>query len=96
MVIYTDVPSSCPGRLGIEISTDDSESDALEKDPKNIPMKRNAFGEAKTSRYNRPPRDKKCLEKREKIATRRSRRIKQILDEKNKLDEVIIATLLLL
>lgn len=52
----------------------------------------NSFGEAKTSRYNRPPRDKKVLEKREKIATRRSHRIKQLLEEKKKLDEVLTNT----
>ena len=42
----------------------------------------NAFGEAKTSRHNRPPRSKKLLEKREKIPTRKSKRILQMHEAK--------------
>ena len=49
----------------------------------------NAYGQCKTSRYNRPPHDKKVLEQCEKIATRCSNRIKQLLDEKKKLHDVI-------
>ena len=50
----------------------------------------NVFGDTKTSRYNRPPHDKKILDQRDKIATRRSGRIQQLLQEKKKLDEVRI------
>ena len=50
----------------------------------------NVFGETKTSRYNRPPCDKKILDKRDKIVTRRSSRIQRLLQEKKKLDEVRI------
>ena len=46
------------------------------------------FGKVKISRYNRGPCDKKILDEREKIATRHSSRIKQLLEEKKKLDEV--------
>ena len=51
---------------------------------------RNAFGEPKTSRHNRPPRPKKLLEKREKIATRKSKRILEMHATKKELDKVNI------
>ena len=47
-------------------TTEESESDVGE----GIVLKRtNAFSEPKTTRHNRPPRPKKLLEKRERIAT---------------------------
>ena len=49
----------------------------------------NAFGEAKTSRHNRPPRCKR-LEKQEKIATCKSKRILQMHEAKKELDKVNI------
>ena len=48
----------------------------------------NAFGHPKTTRYNRPPRDKSVLDDREKIATRCSKRIQDITEDKKKLDSV--------
>ena len=54
------------------VSTEESESD----NGGNIGNYRvNAFGEPKTSRHNRPPHSKKILEKRELVATRKSKRI---------------------
>ena len=52
------------------------------------PANVNAFGEVKTSRYNRPPRDKKELDMREKIPTRRSQCIKEILKSKSEMEQV--------
>ena len=49
-------------------TTEESESDVGEG---NMLRRTNAFGEPKTTRHNRPPRHKKLLEKREKIATRK-------------------------
>ena len=51
-------------------STEESESDNTEGSKH---YKVNAFGEPKTSRHNRPPRSKKLLEKRERVATRKSK-----------------------
>ena len=48
----------------------------------------NAFGEPKTTRHNRPPRPKKLLEKREKIATHKSIRILQMHAAKKELVKV--------
>ena len=53
-------------------TTEESESDVGEGI---VLRRRNAFGEPKTSRHNRPPRPKKLLEKREKIAMHKSKRI---------------------
>ena len=50
----------------------------------------NAFGQPKTSRYNRPPRSKKLLEHREKIATRHSNRIQQMREDKEELEKVLL------
>ena len=50
----------------------------------------NAFGQPKTSRYNRPPHSKKLLERREKIATRRSNRIQQMREDKEELEKVFL------
>ena len=64
-------------------STDGSDSDTSVKSA-NV----NAFGEVKTSQYNRPPRGKKQLDMREKIPTRRSRHIKEILKLKWEMEQV--------
>ena len=45
-------------------TTEESESDVGEGI---VLRRRNAFGEPKTSRHNRPPRPKKLLGKREKL-----------------------------
>ena len=66
-----------------EKSTDGSDSDTSVK-----PADVNAFREVKTSRYNRPPRDKKKLDMREKIPTRRSCCIKEILKSKSEMEQV--------
>ena len=68
-------------------TTEESESDV----GKGIVLGRtNAFGEPKTTRHNRPPRTKKLLEKRERIATRKSKRILEIHATKKELDNVNI------
>ena len=90
---YAGLSASFPRDPTSYVTTDDSETDGASSNLKKGPKLRNAFGEAKTSRYNRPPRDKKILDEREKIATRCSHRIKQLLDEKKKLDEVYIILL---
>ncbi|MCG8626008.1 MAG: hypothetical protein MJE68_28925 [Proteobacteria bacterium] len=64
-------------------STDDSENDGVASS-----VHVNAFGEVKTSRYRRPPRDKKVLDEREKIPTRRSTRIKDMIQSKNEMEKV--------
>ena len=66
-------------------STEESESDVGEG---NMLRKTNAFGEPKTTRHSRPPRPKKLLEKREKIATRKSKRIIQMHAAKKEVDKV--------
>ena len=53
-------------------STEESESDNA-KGSKHYKV--DAFGEPKTSRHNRPSRSKKLLEKRECVATCKSKRI---------------------
>ena len=82
------ISSSYGGHTTSYFTTDDSESDQRDGNVGNGRHVSNAFGQCKTSRYKRPPRDKKVLEQCEKIATRHSSRIKQLLDEKKKLDEV--------
>ena len=66
------VPSTFPSTKIYNDSTEESESDVGDD---NVLGQTNAFGEAKTSRHNRPPRSKKLLEKREKIPTRKSKHI---------------------
>ena len=68
-------------------TTEESESDVGEGI---VLRRRNAFGEPKTSRHNRPPRPNKLLEKREKIATRKSKRILEMHAAKKELDKVNI------
>ena len=51
-------------------STEESESDNTEGSKH---YKVNAFGEPKTSQHNRPPHSKKLLEKRERVATHKSK-----------------------
>ena len=87
--LIAEVSSSFGGHKTSYFTTDESKSEDPTSEGKRRKTTENCFGEAKTSRYNRPPHDKKILEKREKIATRQSHRIKQLLDEKIKLDEVI-------
>ena len=57
-------PSTFPSTKIYNDSTEESESDVGDD---NVLGRTNAFGEAKTSRHNRPPRSKKLLEKREKF-----------------------------
>ena len=83
-----DISSSYPSHGSNYFTTDDSESDQCSGTSRTSRECTNVFGETKTSRYNRPPRDKKILDKRDKIATRHSSRIQQLLQEKKKLDEV--------
>ena len=68
-------------------TTEESESDVGEGI---LLRRRNVFGEPKISRHNRPPRPKKLLEKREKIATRKSKRILEMHAAKKELDKVNI------
>ena len=85
-----DVPSTFPRENGYNYSTEESESDA--GDGKGL-LRTNAFGEPKTSRHNRPPRSKRLLEKREKIATRKSKHILEMHEAtKRKMNTVENAT----
>ena len=68
-------------------TTEESESDVGKGI---VLLGRNAFGEPKTSRHNRPPRPNKLLEKREKIATRKSKHILEMHAAKKELDKVNI------
>ena len=64
---------------------EDSESDTGDKSQH---FKVNAFGHPKTSRHNRPPRSKKILEQRERVATRKSKRISAMSKAKRTAEEV--------
>ena len=77
-----------PGDATSYFTTDDSESEQSAWTSKHKRKGKNVLREVKTSRYNRGPHDKTILDKREKIATRHSSRIKQLLEEKKKIDEV--------
>ena len=66
------ISSSYGGHTTSYFTTDDSESDQRDADVAKGRHVSNAFGQCKTSRYKRPPREKKVLEEREKIATRHS------------------------
>ena len=79
------IPSTFPITTAHHDTTEESESDVGEG---NILRRTNAFGEPKTTRHNRPPRPKKLLEKSEKIATRKSKRILQMHAAKKELDKV--------
>ena len=81
------VPLTFPRENFYNYSTEESESDA--GDGKGL-LRSNAFGEAKTSRHNRPPRSKRLLEKREKIAKRKSKCILEMHEAKKELDKVNI------
>ena len=87
--LFSAISSSYAGHTTSYFTTDDSETDQADKPSGKRSDVSNAYGHCKTSRYNRPPCDKKVLEQHEKIATKRSSRIKQLLDEKKKLDDVI-------
>ena len=67
--------------------TEESESDVGEGI---VLGRRNAFGEPKTSRQNRPPRPKKLLKKGKKIATRKSKCILEMHAAKKEFDKVNI------
>ena len=67
------------------LSTEESESDTGDH---NGNYRVNAFGEPKTSRHNRPPRSKKILEKQERVATRKSKRISAMHKAKKIAEEV--------
>ena len=82
------ISSSYPSHDSSYLTTDDSESDQCSGTSRSRRQCTNVFGEPKSSRYNRPPRDKKLLDQRDKIATRHSSRIQQLLQEKKKLDQV--------
>ena len=82
------ISSSYPSHGSSYLTTDDSESDQCSGTSRSSRQCTNVFGETKTLRYNRPPHDKKILDKRDKIATRHSSRIQQLLQEKKKLDQV--------
>ena len=81
------VPSTFPRENFYNYSTEESESDAA--DGKGL-LRTNAFGQAKTSSHNRPPRSKRLFEKCEKIATRKSKCILQMHEAKKELDKVNI------
>ena len=80
-----DVQSTFPSTKNYNDSREESESDVGDG---NVLRRTNAFGEAKTSRHNRPPRSKKLLDKREKIATHKSKRILQMHEAKKELDKI--------
>ena len=69
-------------------STEDSDTDCVDNGAGSDRHITNSFGQKKTSRYNREPCKKSALMDREKVATRHSRRIKQIMKDKKDLDEV--------
>ena len=79
------IPSTFPITTAYHDTTKESESDVGEG---NILKRTNAFGEPKTTRHNRPPRPKKLLEKRDKIATRKSKCILEMHAAKKELDKV--------
>ena len=71
-------------------TTDDTDSDVTVSQTTRQSTVKNAFGQPKTSRYNRPPCSKKLLERREKIATRQSNRIQQMKEDKEELGKVLL------
>ena len=79
------IPSTFPLMNQYNESTEESESDTGQK---TYFKRTNAFGEPKTKRYNCLPRDKKLLVKRERIPTRKSKRILAIEKAKKDLDKV--------
>ena len=86
--LLSAISASYGGRTTSYFTTNKSESDQRDKPVGKKRELSNAYGRCKTSRYNRPHHDKKILEQCEKIATRCSSRIKQLLDEKKKLDDI--------
>ena len=86
--INSGTSSSYPTRVSTVQSTDESEAESLSGAQSASRIHTNAFDHPKTTRYNRPPRDKSVLDDREKIATRRSKRIQDIMEDKKKLDSV--------
>ena len=71
-------------------TTDDTDSDVTVSQTTRQSTVNNAFGQPKTSRYNRPPCSKKLLECREKISSRQSNRIQQMKEEKEELEKVLL------
>ena len=88
IVITVTISSSCPETKTVQNSMEDSDTDAMQDGVSGQKAISNSFGQKKTSRYNREPRKKSALMDREKVATQRSRRIKQIMKDKKELDEV--------
>ena len=79
------IPSTCPTTTAYNDSTEESESYVGDG---NLLGRTNTFGEPKTTRHNRPPRPKKLLDKKEKIATHKSKHILQMHEAKKELDKV--------
>ena len=88
IVIIVTISSSCPEAKTVYNSTEDSDTDAMQDSVIGQKGISNSFGQKKTSRYNREPRKKSALMEREKVATRWSQHIKQIMKDKKELDEV--------
>ena len=88
IVITVTISSSCPERKTVQNSMQDSDTDAMQDGVSGQKAISNSFGQKKTSHYNREPHKKSALMDREKVATRQSRRIKQIMKDKKELDEV--------
>ena len=63
------ISSSFPVCNEVPNSTEDSDSDISAKKPAASNFKHNCFGEVKTSCYNRPLREEKAMQDREKIDT---------------------------
>ena len=79
------IPTTFPLTHQYNDSTEESESDTGNK---TYFTRTNAFGEPKTTRHNRPPRQKNLLAKRERIPTRKSKHICAIEKAKKQLDKV--------
>ena len=87
-VITVSISSSCPEPRPMDNSTEDSDTDCVENGGGSDRQLTNSFGQKKTRQYNREPHKKSALMDREKVATRRSWHIKQIMKDKKDLDEV--------
>ena len=79
------IPSTFPITTAYHDTTEESESDVGKG---NVLRRTNAFSEPKTTRHNRPPRPKKLLEKRDKIATHKGKQILEMHAAKKELDKV--------
>ena len=88
ILIIVTISSSCPETKTVQNSMEDSDTDAMQDSVIGQKGISNSFGQKKTSRYNREPCKKSALMEREKVATQRSRCIKQIMKDKKELDDV--------